>query len=132
MDIIIIKRCASPQLAAKYKDDHRWIQSIYEPSLRLLSKHSTRNPLEAVDEFRNGNIGRIVHQQVHVIRSPFISTSSALKSLQMLSKMSLRASVDLMKSIRSYILSMNLHRECTVYASAIGDYVSCFLSKDQV
>lgn len=42
-------------------------KASFEPGLRLLSKHSARHALEAVDELRNGNIGRIVHQQVHVI-----------------------------------------------------------------
>ncbi len=40
------------------------IQSIFRTGL---SKHSARHALEAVDELRNGNTGRIVHQQVHVI-----------------------------------------------------------------
>ncbi len=42
-------------------------KASFEPSLRLLSEHSARNALEAVDELRNGNTGRIVHQQVDMI-----------------------------------------------------------------
>ncbi len=42
-------------------------KASFELGLRLLSKHSARNALEAVDELRNGNTGRIVHKQVHVI-----------------------------------------------------------------
>ena len=60
MYVLIIESGAPPQLAAKYEGDHR-------PDLRLLSKHSARDALETIDELRNGNIGRIVHQQVNMI-----------------------------------------------------------------
>ncbi len=42
-------------------------KASFEPSQRLLSDHSARNALEAIDELRNGNNGRIVHQQVDMI-----------------------------------------------------------------
>ena len=64
MYVLIIESAASGEIRRRPQTGP---EASFEPDLRLLSKHSARDALETIDELRNGNIGRIVHQQVNMI-----------------------------------------------------------------
>lgn len=62
-----------------------------------------RRPLETVDQLGDGDLGRVVHREEEVSRSPLNSSSSASKSSQTLSVISWR---------RVSISSSNTTRRC--------------------
>lgn len=65
---MIIESGAPPQPAAKYEGDYKQDPKLLSPPASDgFRSTGLDTSLEAVDEFCNGNIGRKVHPQVHVI-----------------------------------------------------------------